>query len=405
VIGNPPWVDIKGLPPNEVDYYFSHYRSAENRINLYALFYEKALSILKLNGIHGFIIPSSILFQSSYSKLREIILCNYSIRNITKLPDNVFQNVSAESCIIIIENSNTSEEIKILVFDAMVKLENIDNKMASIEKAVSSKEWKSPDLFIFDIYSDNEIIKLLSKIEDNKKCLENFCDFTLGITPYDKYRGHTQKQIKDKVFHSKTKKNDEYKMLLRGGDVERYYVSWNGEEYIRYGKFLGAPREERFFAKDHIAVRQIVSGNPLRIYAGYAEAGLYNTQTIFCILSDSLNLKYLLGLLNSKLMNIYHKYKYLDVTKNVFQKILIQNCKKFPIPSLDLSQKADKTKHDALVSLVEKMLDLKQKEAAEKSDHQRTIFTRQIDVTDKDIDTAVYELYGLTEEEIKVVEG
>jgi hypothetical protein len=79
--------------------------------------------------------------------------------------------------------------------------------------------------------------------------------------------------------------------------------------------------------------------------------------------------------------------------------------KQLPIPTLDLSQKTGKTKHDALVSLVEKMLDLKQKSVPEKSDHQKTVITRQIDAVDKAIDTAVYELYGLTEEEIKVVEG
>jgi transcription termination factor NusB len=379
-------------------------RLAENRINLYALFYEKALSMLKLNGIQGFITPSSILFQSSYSKLRKIMLCDFSIHNIIKLPDNVFQNVTAESCILIVENSHITDEIKILVFDADTKLEKIDNKMASIEKTSSSIDWENPSLFAFDIYTNKEIIQLLSKVEDNKEYLEEYCDFSLGITPYDKYRGHTQKQIKDKVFHSTTKKSDEYKRLLRGGDIERYYISWNGEEYIRYGKFLGAPREERFFAKEHIAIRQIVSGNPLRIYAGFAAAGLYNTQSIFCILSDSLNLKYLLGLLNSKLINFYHKYKYLDITKNIFQKILIQNCKKFPIPVLDLSKKSDKEKHDNLVSLVDKILELKKKEVTELSQHLKTVITRRIDAVDKAIDTMVYGLYNLTDDEIKVVE-
>jgi type II restriction/modification system DNA methylase subunit YeeA len=76
-----------------------------------------------------------------------------------------------------------------------------------------------------------------------------------------------------------------------------------------------------------------------------------------------------------------------------------------PIPVLDLSQKTDKTKHDNLVSLVNKMLDLKKKEAAELSQHLKTIITRQIDAVDKAIDTAVYKLYNLTEDEIKVVEG
>jgi hypothetical protein len=79
--------------------------------------------------------------------------------------------------------------------------------------------------------------------------------------------------------------------------------------------------------------------------------------------------------------------------------------KSLPVRKIDFSQKAGKTKHDALVSLVDKILDLKQKEAAEKSDHQKTVITRQIDAVGKAIDMAVYELYGLTEEEIRVVEG
>jgi hypothetical protein len=70
-----------------------------------------------------------------------------------------------------------------------------------------------------------------------------------------------------------------------------------------------------------------------------------------------------------------------------------------------IHQKSDKAKHDALVSLVDKMLDLKQKEAAEKSEHQKTVITRQISAVDKDIDMAVYKLYNLTVDEIKVIEG
>ena len=118
-----------------------------------------------------------------------------------------------------------------------------------------------------------------------------------------------------------------------------------------------------------------------------------------------MDLKYLLGFLNSKAINFYHKYKYLDITKNTFQKILIQNCKRFPIPVLDLSKKADKTKHDNLVSLVDKMLELKKQEAAEQNQQLKTMISRQIDGIDKAIDLAVYGLYDLTEDEIKVVEG
>ena len=72
---------------------------------------------------------------------------------------------------------------------------------------------------------------------------------------------------------------------------------------------------------------------------------------------------------------------------------------------IDINNKQKLKFHDDLVSLVDKMLDLKQKEAAELSDHQKTVISRKIDVVDNAIDTAVYELYNLTADEIKIVDG
>jgi len=71
----------------------------------------------------------------------------------------------------------------------------------------------------------------------------------LGLTPYDKYRGHTPEQITNRIFHSVTKKDETYKKLLAGNDIIRYNVEWNGEEWIRYGKWIGAARESKFFTE------------------------------------------------------------------------------------------------------------------------------------------------------------
>ncbi|MBA7644216.1 Type IIS restriction enzyme Eco57I [subsurface metagenome] len=102
VIGNPPWVDIKGLDPDFVKYYFSNYMTTSNRMNIYAVFIEKGLKLMKRNGFFGFIIPNSILFQSSYKNLREIILNEFSVINIARMPDNIFKNVKAESVILVL---------------------------------------------------------------------------------------------------------------------------------------------------------------------------------------------------------------------------------------------------------------------------------------------------------------
>jgi len=137
-----------------------------------------------------------------------------------------------------------------------------------------------------------------------------------------------------------------------------------------------------------------VQNNSINKYITKARADLEK-------LSRQYNELFLLGIINSKmgfyLLNHIRGEKNIDINPEYLKQI--------PIPVLDLSQKPDKTKHDNLVSLVDKMLDLKQKEAAELSDHLKTVITRQIDAVDKAIDTAVYELYNLTEEEIKVVES
>ncbi len=210
------------------------------------------------------------------------------------------------------------------------------------------------------------------------------------------------------MFHANYKKDKTFRSLLSGADITRYSINWNGKQWISYGHWLGAPREKRFFTKPRILVRQIISGDPLRIYAGYTEEELYNAQIAFSlILKDdySISLKYILAILNSVLLTFYHRYRYLDLSKQTFQKILIQDAKYFPIYLPDLDNKQDKARHDRMVKLVEHMLALNQELAAARTEHDKTALQRQIDATDGQIDKLVYELYGLTEEEIGIVEG
>ncbi len=79
--------------------------------------------------------------------------------------------------------------------------------------------------------------------------------------------------------------------------------------------------------------------------------------------------------------------------------------KEFPIRTINFSDPADKARHDKMVALVERMLALHKQKADVKTDHEKTLIERQIEATDKQIDALVYELYGLTEEEIRIVEG
>ncbi len=406
VIGNPPWVDLKGHPSELIDYYFAKYKTANNRINLYALFVDKGLTVLNQKGQFGFIIPSSLLQQSSYKELRYEILTNRKVNQIVRLPDNVFQNVKAETCILLIGNDTTT--VDNLIYDRKAIINHLGKDNANSNTSTSQDIWLEREDVVFDIFSNYSIKNLLLKIEENKLELEEICDFCLGITPYDKYKGHSPKQISERVFHSLTKKDQSFKPLLSGSNVSRYSVNWDGEEYISYGSWLGAPRDQKFFKEPRILIRQIVSGKPLRIYAAYTDKELYNTQTIFNLVlkkDKNYNLKFLLAIINSNLMNFYHGYKYLDLSKNLFQKILIQNCKKFPIINSDLFKKREWDIHNNIIKLVEIIMQLSDEKQNTTLPEKIDQLNQHIAYTDEKINKLVYELYGLSEEEIGIVEG
>jgi hypothetical protein len=193
---------------------------------------------------------------------------------------------------------------------------------------------------------------------------------------------------------------------LAGNDVRRYYIEWNGKEWISYGTWLGAPREQRFFTEKRILVKQIIDWTTKRIWASITDEELYNTQNAFNLLAKpSFSIEYLLAVLNSRLMTFFHRKKYLDEFKMRFQKILIKDCRRFPIRTINFSDSTEKSHHDKMVSLVDQMLSLHKQLASAKTAHDKTILQRQIDATNKEIDSLVYELYGLTEEEIKIVES
>jgi hypothetical protein len=124
------------------------------------------------------------------------------------------------------------------------------------------------------------------------------------------------------------------------------------------------------------------------------------------ILKDSVteSAKYMLGLLNSKVSDFYLK-RVSTVIRGGFFRYFTQFIEQIPIRRIDFSDPTDKTKHDKIVALAERMLDLHKRLASAKSPDDKTRLQRQIDAIDREIDRLVYDLYGLTEDEIAIVEG
>jgi hypothetical protein len=378
------------------------------------------------------------------------------ISQIIKLPDNVFKDANVETIIFKYTHNQIFATVQALVFPNNQKIDKVEESEGFQFQTFNKKNWNGKFL-TFNIYADDKIQNIIRKCFENSESLEKYVDFSLGITPYDKYKGHSEQTIKNREFHAEKQLDDTYKPLIAGENITRFLIGDTVNEYIRYGDWLGAKREERFFTEPRIIIRQILSGKPPRIYAGYTDKPLYFTQIGFSILpkNEEIDLKFLLALINSKLMSFVHKYKFTDIEKEVFGKILIENCRNLPIkiaPNelqsslinlvnilIAQTQKLENIKNEFSDYLKAKFKieRLRQKldnyfliesaiflEEIKKSKISLTMSAEKellnffkeekqnalsvydfIQKLEKQLDSLVYKLYDLTEEEIKIVEN
>ncbi len=393
VVGNPPYVDIKALPKEEVNYLFDHYSSANNRVNLFSSFIERELQLVRHSCYISQIVPTAIAFQSSYNSLRSEILKSCQIHTIVRLPNETFGehtgDVKVDTLILIISpGSRQQVRSEIIAYAGYDRITEINPNQANLHFSVMQQEWDLEKDNQFSIFNNPDEQTILKKCQEDTLPLEDCADFSLGITPYDKYKGHTEDQISNKVFHADHRKDDTFRPLLKGNDVTRYNVNWNGETWISYGEWLGAPRKQYFFTSKRILVKQIIDWSSKRIWAALTSEELYNTQNAFTIIpKPGYSHELLIALINSSLMSFYHRKMFLDEYKMRFQKILIKDCKQFPI------KKCSPEIEEQFITLVNEIVDLKKANGEADTMEQEA-----------QVDQLVYTLYGLTGEEIKIID-
>lgn len=139
IVGNPPYVDIKLIPNELAKQFFKLYETAENRINLYALFVERSLGLLKPNGILSFIVPNSLLVNSSYLKIRQKLY--QGISQIIKLPDNVFKEANVETIIFKYTHNQFFTTAQALVFPNNQKIDKIIETEILKFEIFNKKNW------------------------------------------------------------------------------------------------------------------------------------------------------------------------------------------------------------------------------------------------------------------------
>jgi hypothetical protein len=159
-------------------------------------------------------------------------------------------------------------------------------------------------------------------------------------------------------------------------------------------------------AESKILIRRIINRQD-RLDACYCDKKMVFKKDInpFVLTNVELNPKFVLGVINSRLLSYLYVNTSAIATKDDFRQTTLAELRHLPIPISYRDSSADKARHDKLVGFVEKMLAMKPKLRGAISDSEKAALQNAVTTTDAEIDRLVYELYGLTKEEIKIVEG
>lgn len=395
IIGNPPYIFARGGSFNEDEkkYYQDHYKLLQYQLNTFLLFIERGINLLKDGGYFGFIVPNNWLTINSFSTLREYLLKNTANLQIINNIDTIFAQASVDSCLLIFRRGRPT----------FVRLGEFRNGVLS-----SLSEFKPEDFY------ENNFVINIAKLKSGKNSqdlskfkncisLSDIAKVSTGLKAYQVGKGkpiQSEEIKKSRKFHSKEKTNQTYIPYLEGVDVKRYKKDWSGE-YLSYGDWLAEPRKSVPFNGPRILVRQIPTQPPYCINGVFTNKEYLNDINSMVIFNPAkkYDLKYILGIINSRLLSYWFIHTFDKFQRKIFPQFKVNELAKFPI------YQADKKQQKKITKLVDKTLDLNKqlKKIPENSDKWNSI-KMEIEKIDKQIDQKVYELYGLTEEEIRIVE-
>ena len=409
VIGNPPWgADIRD---NEKVYFRNRYKLNSGKFESYIFFIEKANILLKQESLFGFIIPSYWISRSQTESVRNHLCGELWTSALIVLPENVFDKVRMDSCIVIASRKK-KQDIQIAEIQKN-DLSEIDSEfhLQNFHRTVHLTDWLKNAHHRFNPRIYVEDMPILDKIEYFGSNLGKFVEISQGLTLYrrttlaEKFgKAKSEQIVNERLFHSNYKKDDTFKKELSGRDVSRYYVEWNQNSWVSYGPWLAHAVDERFLKGPRLVIQKL--RNPTlkqRLIVGYLDDNeTYSAGVLLNVIlkkEQLYSLHYFMGLLNSKLLNYWYRKSILDVS------IRVVDLSNLPIRTINFDNPQDKSGHDKIVELVEHMLSLNKQLSQAKSSKDKDILKRQIDLTDSEIDRLVYKLYDLTPEEIEFVEG
>ncbi len=433
IIGNPPYIrqeEIKELKPNLA----KNYKVYKGTSDIYTYFYELGFNILKSNGVLSFITSNKYTRAGYGEALREFLLKNVSILDYIDLNGiKVFDSATVDTSILSFEKLKSKDSsFRYLALDN----ENLKACGYSIDLCKDFKELSQKSLskenFTFSDESTNSLKAKIERIGTPLKEWQGLNIYRGILTGYNEAfiistekRNEILENCKDEAEKERTAKL--IRKMLRGRDIKRYSYEWAGlwiigtfpslkidiEQYPALKQYLSQflPRIEQsgekgcrkktsnkwFETQDNIAYYEefekekiIYPETTQNAYFVYDNKGFFIEKTAFILICE--NLKYLQGLLSSNLVTYYYKNFSkgckLGIKGYQYNKHALEY---LPIPKINSkNQKIS----DELVNSVDEVLKAKE--------HDKNANTQELE---NKINSLVYKIYNLTEDEIKIIEG
>lgn len=368
VIGNPPYLQLsktESITKEYKNYLLETYETSGGRLNTFIFFIHLSNRILHPNGFLNFIIPNTILSQEYYAFTRDFLVNKVSLTEIVNFPILPFEDAVVET--VLIQYANKPELVDKVEIKELSK-ENIKS-ISHLKRDTVNRDSK----FSF-VYQLDPIIEKV--YEKEHLTFGSICDINQGIA----LKGDKSLSLKE------SKENDECYKLLDGRNINKYSLRWDGV-WLDYDldRIHSCKRKDIFESAEKLMFRRVSSS----LIFTYDNEQFYALNTLVIVNKKELDkgpdLKFILGLMNSKLMNYVYSNKFKS-TKTVFSEIQARSVKELPIPKIPETQELE------IVKLAERIIELKKGES-------ETI------ALENEIDQLVYQLYDLTEEEIEIIEN
>jgi hypothetical protein len=385
VIGNPPYLFITEVPEDTRGYYQAHYHGVSYRFDLYGAFVERGvISLLRKRGLLGFITPHTLLSNDSFRQLRALLSQRARLLSVVDFGPGVFPRVKNETMVLFLETGDPEPSSHVEVGRTTPKVFPVLLKRFSVRQG----NWARPDGGPWLIHASAGAAAVLRRLRGAGAVLGDFCTANQGLRT-----GNNEKYL------ATTRKGKAWQPAAGGKQIGRYGPVEQGL-FVRYEpRLLDAPRSPEIFTTPRkIVVQEIRNISlPRRIVATLDTARtfcLQSTNVVNLKADPPLAIEYLLGALNSSAVNFYFRCSFPGNNHIPSNQLL-----RIPIP-----RPPSEAGHGKLVVLVRTILGLHRQAAAARRPMEKTLLARQIDVTDRQIDRLVYELYGLTDNEIAIVE-